>query len=401
MKKPSFYIAKRYLFAQKGSTAVTFITWLAVGAMSIAVMAMFIIISVFSGLEDLNEEIIADLHADLTIKSKSGKRLNHIDKIQKTLKNNPEILHYSRVIEEKAYINYGDKGDIAFVRGVDSAYVFVNPIDEKIVFGSYPSFEYSNEVAMESQLNMRLSLGVQDGADFATLLMPKAGKGLIKKESDIFNKRNIITTGIFTDGGDLKNYIIAPIELTEDLLNLPKNSAYQIVIKLRNPSLANEVKTKLLSSFHQDYIITTKAEENATFWKMIKMEKLFIYLVFVLLIFITCFNLAGAIVILKLDKKEQNKSLVSLGVSMQGLRKIYFNTGVLIVAIGVISGLLIGSLICYFQIQTGYFKGGENWVFPVKITLFNYITVATISLVLGISVAWFSSKIDKNHIMNY
>jgi lipoprotein-releasing system permease protein len=45
--------------AKKGSTAVTFITWLAVGAMTVAVAAMFVIISVFSGLEDLNKDLIS------------------------------------------------------------------------------------------------------------------------------------------------------------------------------------------------------------------------------------------------------------------------------------------------------------------------------------------------------
>ena len=50
----AFYIARRYLIAKKGSQAVSFITGLAAFAMMVAVAAMFIIISVFSGLEDLN-----------------------------------------------------------------------------------------------------------------------------------------------------------------------------------------------------------------------------------------------------------------------------------------------------------------------------------------------------------
>ena len=72
MKNTAFYIATRYLLAKKGSTAVTFITWLAALAMMVAVTAMFIIISVFSGLEDLNKDLIANLHSDITLKSKEG-----------------------------------------------------------------------------------------------------------------------------------------------------------------------------------------------------------------------------------------------------------------------------------------------------------------------------------------
>ena len=96
MKNTSFYIATRYLLARKGSTAVTFITWLAALAMLVAVAAMFIIISVFSGLEDLNQDLIANLHSDLTVKNKSGKVLQNIDKATKIIGENKEISHYSK-----------------------------------------------------------------------------------------------------------------------------------------------------------------------------------------------------------------------------------------------------------------------------------------------------------------
>ena len=74
MANTAFYIAKRYLIAKKGSTAVTFITWLSAFAMMTAVASMFIIISVFAGLEDLNREMIANLHADLTISGQVEKK---------------------------------------------------------------------------------------------------------------------------------------------------------------------------------------------------------------------------------------------------------------------------------------------------------------------------------------
>lgn len=399
MKNISFYIARRYLLAKKGSNAVTFITWLAVGAMSIAISAMFIILSVFSGLEDLNEDLISNLHADLTVKSQKGKKLTDIEHLTHVLDKNKNILHYSKVIEEKVYINHQEKGDIAFIRGVDSAYIFVNPIYEKVFFGEYPSFDYTNEVIMENQLDMRLSIPVGEKLDAATLLMPKAGKGLIKSESDIFNKKSIYVSGVFSGDNELNNYIISPIELTEQLLELPKNSAYQIIIKTKEQTSNEKIKKELLKSLDKDkYIITTKQEENAAFWKMIKTEKLFIYLIFSLLIFITTFNLAGAIIILQLDKKNQNKTLYSLGISIEDLRKIYFYTGVLIVGLGVLIGLIIGTLVSGIQMNTGLFKAGENFPFPVKITLFNYLLVISMGGIFGLLVSWFFSKNKKDSL---
>lgn len=384
--------------SKKGSTAVTFITWLSVGAMMVAVTAMFVIISVFSGLETLNNDLISNLHADLTLKNVSGKTVKNLDKVTDILKNNKAISSFSRVIEEKVYVNYKGKGDIAYLRGVDSAYIKVNPINKDVFYGTYPSFKYSNEVLMETNLHNRLSIPIDSTSSYATIFMPKPGTGIINKEEDIYNKRDFLVTGVFPGKEQLDSYIIAPIELTEELLNLPKKSAYQIVIKLKNPENADAVKQSLLTSLGKNIEIKTKEEENAAFWKMINTEKMFIYLIFALVIFITTFNLAGAIIILQLDKKEQSRSLISLGFPISHLRMTYFYTGLLIVVSGVISGLIMGTLLCYFQLYTEFFRANEILPFPVKIVGKNYLIVAGTASLFGIIISWFFSKIGKDYI---
>ena len=398
MKNTAFYVAQRYLIAKKGSTAVTFITWLAAIAMMVAVAAMFIIISVFSGLEDMNREMVNNLHADITIKSASGKTLPNLNHVITNLKKNQEIATFSKTIEEKVYITYGENGDIATLRGVDSAYVGVNPINKDIFYGTYPSFKYSNEVLMENQLDNRLAIPVGGNADYAMVMMPKPGIGIISSEDDIFNKKEIYVTGVFPGKGQLDNVIISPVELLQELLNLKKNEVYEIVIKLNNPENEDAVKEELTEQLGKSYLVTTKSEENAAFWKMINTEKIFIYLIFGLVIIITTFNLAGAIIILQLDKREQAKSLISFGMSMKNLRKIYFNTGILIVIFGMVSGLLIGSILCVFQFVTGFFSASPELPFPVNINLKNYLIVATTAGFFGVVVSWIFSKVNKNYL---
>ena len=382
---------------------MSFITGLAATAMTIAVMAMFIVISIFSGLEELNKELINNIHADLTIKSKEGKLLKNPEEIISVLEKEPEIKAFSKVIEEKVYLNYNENGEIAYLKGVDSIYTQINPIQKSIIYGEYPSFQYQNEVVVEGLLNNRLGIpiGGDDDNTTATIFIPKAGEGLINKEEDIFNKEPIFVTGIFAENEQLNNYIIAPIELSQRLLNLPKNSAYQIAIKLNNSEQADAVKRTLLKNLADDSIyINTQMEENEAFWKMINTEKLIIYLIFILVIFITTFNLAGAIIILQLDKKQQAKSLISLGFTFSQLRKTYFYTGVLIVCLGVFFGLILGTLTCILQIQTGFFKAsvGLDLPFPVKITLYNYVIVISSAFFFGLMVSWIFSKVNRHHL---
>ena len=224
-----FYIALRYLIAKKGSQAVTFITGLSAIAMTVAVMAMFIVISIFSGLEELNRELVSNLHAD---------------KIISILKEETEIKAYSKIIEEKVYLNYNNNGEIAYLRGVDSLYTHINPINKSIIYGNYPSFKYNNEVIIEGLLDNRLSIpiGVENYQNPPIIFIPKAGEGILQNEEDIFNKKSIFVSGIFSGNDQLNNYIIAPINLAQELLDLPENSAYQIVIKLHNAEKAKIIK---------------------------------------------------------------------------------------------------------------------------------------------------------------
>jgi len=395
----SFYIAQRYLIAKKGNTAVTFITLLAAFAMMTAVAAMFIIISVFSGLETLNRDMIANLHADLTISPAQGKKLQNIQQITDILHKNSDVENFSNVIEEKVYISYNNIGEIGYLRGVDSAYTSVNPVNKSIFFGKYPSFRFSNEAVIENGLDNRLSIPVGETNDAAWLFMPKPGSGIITKEEDIFNKKQIFVTGVFPGNDQLNNYIIAPIELAQELLNLPKNSAYQIVIKLKNPDTADTVKENILQKIGSGYVIKTKNEENSAFWKMINTEKLMIYLIFSLVIFITTFNLAGAIIILQLDKKEQSRALIAMGFSLKSLRRTYFYTGILIVVFGIIAGLMLGTAASYFQQSTGFFKANESLPFPTEIRMINYFIVAGVAFLFGGIVSWIFSKINKELIL--
>lgn len=379
--------------AKKGSTAVTFITWLAASAMTVAVASMLVIVSVFSGLEELNNEMIKDLHADLTIKSNAGKTLPQIHKLEENLSKNKSIKAFSKVIEEKVFVEYDGTGDIARLRGVDEKYTTVNPIDNGVVIGDYPSFQYENEAVMDFLLSKRLSIPVGTSSpEHATLYMPKAGKGLITQEEDIFNKREFYITGLFPGKDQMNGYIISPIELAQNLLHLPKNTAYEIVIRLHENADADKVRNEILQSFGTLYTIVTKKEQNAAFWKMINIEKLFVYLIFGLVIFITTFNLAGAIIILKLDKKSQAKTLLSLGLSQHQLTRIYFYTGALIVFCGIAGGLLFGTVICLFQLQTDFFMANSELPFPIKLIGKNYLYIVALASFFGIMVSWLFSK---------
>ncbi|MDR1876930.1 MAG: ABC transporter permease, partial [Flavobacteriaceae bacterium] len=70
-------------------------------AISIATCAMFVILSVFSGLESFNIRLFSDVNPDLKILPATGKILPDINKVDKILSSHVGVEAYTKVIEEK------------------------------------------------------------------------------------------------------------------------------------------------------------------------------------------------------------------------------------------------------------------------------------------------------------
>src|SRR5690554_3495778 len=80
-----------FLFSRRKITGVNIITSIAVFAITIASCALFIILSVFSGLEKMNIRLFTNVNPDLKISSVKGKTLANIDEITHLLDKDEQI----------------------------------------------------------------------------------------------------------------------------------------------------------------------------------------------------------------------------------------------------------------------------------------------------------------------
>ena len=74
MKFP-FYIAKRYLFSGSKNAAVNIITLIASVGIIVGTMALFVVMSVFSGLKDFSLSFSNDFDPDIKAVAKRGKTI--------------------------------------------------------------------------------------------------------------------------------------------------------------------------------------------------------------------------------------------------------------------------------------------------------------------------------------
>lgn len=391
LNKLSWYIAYRYFKSKKSTQAVSVIMYASLTAIAIATCAMFVILSVFSGLERFNIKIFSEINPDLKITPTEGKVLKNVPTIEKVLKENSDIQAFSRVIEEKVYVLYDDKDEIAYLKGVGNNFLKVAKIDTCFQAGSFPGFKDNRHVALGNALAYRLGLPINE-EDYALLYMPKPGKGLITSTDEAFEKREVYMSGVFAINDQYENYIFAPIGLSESLLNLPANSAFSFEIKLKNKENLKSVQKDIIQKLGKEYQVLTRQQQDASFLKMMKVEQLFIYLIFILVICIASFNLAGAVIIIILDKKSQTKALYSLGYSTSDLQKLFHVVGFIIVSFGVFLGILLGSIITWGQKSFGIVMANAFMPFPVEFDPMNYLIVILTVMIIGLLVSFISSR---------
>ena len=97
-----FYIAKRYAFSLSKTTAINVITFIASFGIIVGAMALFVVLSVFSGLRDFSLSFTNATDPDLRIETLKGKSFFLSVTQESQLKSAKEFAKYSKLVEERA-----------------------------------------------------------------------------------------------------------------------------------------------------------------------------------------------------------------------------------------------------------------------------------------------------------
>lgn len=393
MKFFPLQLARKYVFSGKNAIEVNVISWIAFLALGFVTTCLFVIMSVFSGLESLNLQFYSEINPDLKIRPSKGKTILLDDTIQQKLteiQSNPAIETMSYVVEERAFITYSGKNHIITLKGVDANFNKIFSLDTMVRIGNPLETKYPEEIIIGSGVSSRLSLYANPN-DPVELYVPKPGKGIISNQNDAFNSVTAYSTGIFFINDKFEQFVFSNLALAQQLLNYQKNQVSYIEIKTKTKGvkqLQNEIQQTLGTNFQ----VKNRQQLDAAFLKMMNTENLIIYLIFVLILIIASFNLAGSIAILILDKRPESRTLHSMGFNNIQLRKTYFMTGMLITVYALIFGLILGNFLAWLQYKYGLVMVSAFVAFPVKFTLQNYLITIVSVLGIGMLVSWFVSR---------
>lgn len=388
----SYYIAKRYLFSKSKNATVNIITFIAMLGVIIGAMALFIVLSVFSGLKTFNHNYISATDPDLTITATNGKSFIFNDKIAKALNDLP-VLNYSKYVEERAFFSYNDKRTIANIKGVDSLFTKVIKLDTTVYAGKWLDKDYINEAVIGNTISRQLNLGINDYINPLKVFVPKPGKGYISNPKKAFKMMTAQPVGVFavTDALD-KKYVFTPLAFAQELLSYKKNKITGIAVKLKSNKAIAKAGKFLNKKLGKAFTVKTRTQLNAVFYKMLNTENLISYFIFTLILIIGIFNVIGAIVMLIIDKKENLITLFNLGLDIKKIKEIFVFHGLLLQGLGTLIGLTLGIILILLQMHFGWLKITPMLAYPVNFRMLNIFIVIITILILGFIAAKLASS---------
>ncbi len=390
----SLYIARRYLLSKSSNNAINIITLIATLGVIVSTIALFIVLSVFSGLKDFSLSFIRTSDPDLKITSARGKSFMYNDSLDRALMLD-EIRAYSRVIEERVFLSYSEKSHVASIKGVDTNYLHVNRMDTAVYFGNWLNYEAKHTVVVGSAISMALSIGTYDFLESLKIYVPKPGEGYITNPRTAFSQVNAQAIGIYRLIDDIdKKYVFANLELARELLNYEQDRISALEIKLAPGADAKKVRDELKQALGPSYEIRTRQQLNSVFYKMLNTENLVSYLVFTLVLIIALFNVIGAIVMMIIDKRDNLRTLFHLGSEISEIRRIFVFQGFLLTCFGLVTGLLVAIPLVLLQKKFGFIMITQSLAYPVEFKLTNVLVVIATLIVLG----YLASKIASARI---
>ena len=392
------FIARRYLFSRKSHHAINIISGISVAGVAIATMAMVCTLSVFNGVRDLVAGLFTAFDPQLRVTLTEGSSVSQDDEALQRLRRHPDVKVYTPVMEGQALVVQDRRQQVVTVMGVADNFTEQASINN-ILYGD-GSFCLHADVLEYGVLGLRLAARLGLPANFPDPLQvyaPKRGERVnMANPLSSFNHDELQSPGVVFNVQQSRyddNYIITSLGFAQRLFD-QRGRITSVELRLRDGVSLSSAKRELRQLLGARFQVQDRFEQQADVFRIMRIEKLisFVFLTFILLI--ACFNIIGSLSMLMIDKRQDVRTLRSLGATDGQVCDIFMLEGRMISLAGAAVGLLLGLALCWLQQEFGLISMGSSAgsfiveAYPVSVHVGDLVIVFLTVLVVGWAAVW-------------
>lgn len=345
LKRYERMIARRYLLPEKGEGFIFVVAGFSVGAVTLGVAALIIVMSVMNGFRAELFDKIVGLNGHAVVQGYDG-RLAGWEQIADAAKKTPGVTSAVPLIETPLMATANGRFEGVLVRGMRVSDIRANKtVMGGVVAGDMKSVTPgSGKVAIGSRLAE--TLGAYPGSQI-TLWNPEGRStvmGTVPREVT-YTVGAVFEIGVYDYD---KAFVLLPMQDAQELL-LMGNQVGMVEIQTTNPDRVENIVGPLRRLVQGRGVIVDWRQMNSALFSALEVERVAMFVVLCLIILVAAFNIASSLIMLVRAKTRDIAILRTMGASRQSMLRIFMTVGLTIGTAGILLGAILAAVFLYFR----------------------------------------------------
>ena len=390
-----FHIAWRYLFAKKSHNVINIISTISAIGIALGCMVLVVILSVYNGFDNLIKSLYNSYSPNYIIEAAKGKSFTADEALIGKIREQESTLAIAPLVQDNIFCTYNGSQSVATLCGVDSLFLQRSRLADYIVDGSFSTgLGEINGAIVSSKL--AITLGIR--CRFTTPLMlyyPKMRRSTTASKAAptaastaaaaygaaAGNMQELLSILKAHPSGTIQleksfdnGLVYIGIERARQLLQFKENEVSALYLYgpagREEEAPSNSLTKRLREALGEEFVVKDRYMQNSTMYKMMRSEKIAVYLILLFVIIIVSFNIFGSISLLIIDKRGDIEILRSMGAREPLIKRVFMLQGFLISALGTLIGTALGVGLSLLQYHFEIIKLPGNFIidhYPVEI----------------------------------
>ena len=362
-------------------------------------MVLVVILSVYNGFDNLIKSLYNSYSPNYIIEAAKGKSFTADEALIGKIREQESTLAIAPLVQDNIFCTYNGSQSVATLCGVDSLFLQRSRLADYIVDGSFSTgLGEINGAIVSSKL--AITLGIR--CRFTTPLMlyyPKMRRDATAastKASTAASTAAATAATAYAAAGNMQELlsilkahpsgtiqleksfdnglVYIGIERARQLLQFKENEVSALYLYgpagREEEAPSNSLTKRLREALGKEFVVKDRYMQNSTMYKMMRSEKIAVYLILLFVIIIVSFNIFGSISLLIIDKRGDIEILRSMGAREPLIKRIFMLQGFLISALGTLIGTALGVGLSLLQYHFEIIKLPGNFIidhYPVEI----------------------------------
>ena len=415
------FVSIRHLSAKKSQKFISLNTWISIAGVGLGVMALIVVIAVMSGFsKDLRDKILGT-NSHIVVSNMNQAMVENYNDILKKIRSMKGVTAAAPFIMNQVMLINGDRVSGVVARGIDpDSEGVVSDLGKNMISGTVfdlkvkPNYFKKKKsrqgkkragIILGKELSRRMGVGVGDIVSMVSPVSRVTPVGLIPRMK-LFKVVGVFESGMYEYDANLSFILLKSAQKFFSM----KNGISGIEIRVADIEQAGDIASIIQKELGFPYLVRDWMRMNRNLFSALKLEKIVMFIILILIIFVAAFNIVSTLFMLVMEKAKEIAILKSMGASCTSIIKIYSYQGLVIGLVGTLLGCAAGFVIVpnlneivgFIEVVFGIeaFPSDVYYLdsLPSKIQYMDSLLIIIFSVVICLAAslypAWRASKID-------